>query len=205
MPRAVWCKCTPIALWPPADIAAWTVAMRPGDPFDDGGVASRWSVATQRKTAAGYGRFLCWLKERNELDETAEPAARITRERLAAYLDDLRRANSGHTIQNRIQELGDAIQALAPKGDWRFIKRAAGRLRVNTVPARNKLGHLPRIEDVIKHGYRMMDQAEKTSVISELGRAALYRDGLLLVFLAYHPLRLRNLSSLQIGRRCARD
>jgi hypothetical protein len=46
----------------------------------------------------------------------------------------------------------------------------------------------------------MMDEAETAGTLSELGRAALYRDGLLLVFLAYHPLRLRNLASLRIGQ-----
>ena len=195
-----WSKCLPIRLWPPADRAAWEAAMRPSDPFESGGIASRWSAATQRKTAAGYGRYLYWLRERGELDETADPAARITRERLAAYLDELRRTNRGHTIQTRIQELGDAMQALAPNSDWRFIKRAAGRLRANTIPARDKRGRLPRIVDPIAQGYRMMDEAETTGTLSELGRAALYRDGLLLVFLAYHPLRLRNLASLRIGQ-----
>src|SRR5271157_210611 len=135
LPRAGWSKCLPIALWPPADRAAWEAAMRPSDPFDDGGVASRWSIATQRKTAKGYGRYLCWLKDRGELDETVGPAVRITRERLSAYLDDLRSTNRGHTIHNRIQELGDALRALAPDKDWRFIQVAAGRLRANTVPA----------------------------------------------------------------------
>jgi integrase len=176
------------------------LAVRPSDPFESEGIASRWSAATRRKTAAGYGRFLHWLRERGELDETADPAARITRERLAAYLDELRRTNRGHTIQTRIQELGDAMQALAPNNDWRFIKRAAGRLRATTIPARDKRPRLPRIVDPVAQGYRMMDEAEKAETLSELGRAALYRDGLLLVFLAYHPLRLSNLASLRIGR-----
>ena len=92
------------------------------------------------------------------------------------------------------------MQALSPESDWRFIKRAAARLRANTVPARDKRQRLPRIADVIAQGYRMMGEAEETGALSELGRAALFRDGLLLVFLAYHPLRLRNLSSLRIGR-----
>jgi integrase/recombinase XerD len=53
--------------------------------------------------------------------------------------------------------------------------------------------------EIVAQGYRMMDEAEDSGALSELGRAALYRDGLLLVFLAYHPLRLRNLASLRIG------
>ena len=186
--------------WPSADQAAWEAAIHPSDPFESGGLASRWSRATKRKTASGYGRYLYWLRERGELDEIADPAARITRERLAAYLDELRRTNRGHTIQTRIQELGDAMRALAPNSDWRFIKRAAGRLRANTIPTRDKRGRLPRIVDPIARGYRMMEEAEKAGTLSELGRAALYRDGLLLVFLAYNPLRLRNLASLRIGQ-----
>ena len=200
MPKALWSKCLPIALWPPADRVAWEAAMRPRDPFESDGIATHWSVATRRKTAKGYGRFLCWLKERGELDEAADPIARVTRERLNACLDDLRRTNRGHTIQNRIQELGDAMRVLAPNRDWSFIRRAAARLRATTVPARDKRGGLPPTVEIIARGYRMMELAEEPDALSELARAALYRDGLLLVFLAYHPLRIRNLSSLHIGR-----
>jgi integrase len=199
MPRAVWSKSLPIAIWPPADRALWQAAQRPGDPLEPGGIASRWSPASRRKTALGYGRFLFWLKQLGELDETVGPAARITRERLAAYLDELRSTNRGHTIPGRFQELGDAMRAVEPDRDWRFIKRAAGRLRASTVPAWDKRGRLLPIADVIAQGYRMMEEAEQTARLLELGRAALYRDGLLLVFLAYHPLRLRNLCSLRIG------
>ena len=110
MPRASWSKCLPITVWPSVDRAAWETAVRPGDPFERGGIAASWSEATRRKTIAGYGRFLFWLKERNELDETVAPVARITRERLGAYLEDLKSMNRGHTLQCRMQELGDAMQ-----------------------------------------------------------------------------------------------
>ena len=38
--------------------------------------------------------------------------------------------------------------------------------------------------DPIAQGWRMMDEAETTGTLSELARAARYREGLLLVFLA---------------------
>ena len=192
-------KCLPISLWPSADRAAWEGAIRPGSPFEEGGIAALWSPETRRKTIAGYGRFLFWLKQRNELHETASPAERITRERLKAYLEDLRNINRGHTIQCRIQELGDAMRALAPECDWGFIKRAAARLRGNTIPARDKRGCLLPIADVITLGSQMLKRAEENEALSEIGRAALYRDGLVLLFLAHHPMRLRNFSSLRIG------
>jgi integrase len=186
--------------WPAADRRAWEAALLPGDIFEPGGVASRWSAATRRKTAAGYGRFLFWLQEQGALDECVGPEARVTRERLAAYLDELRTMNRGHTLQCRIQELGDALRAMVPKQDWRWVLRAAGRLRASTRPAWNKSGRLTPIADVIAQVFRMMAEAEEASARSALGRAALFRDGLLVVFLAYHPLRLRNLAALRIGR-----
>jgi integrase len=91
------------------------------------------------------------------------------------------------------------MRALVLDYDWGFINRAAGRLRANTIPARDKRGCLPPIAEVIAQGYRMMADAEQNSTLSEIDRSAQYRDGLLLVFLAYHPLRLHNLSSLRIG------
>jgi len=199
MPMPSWSKCLPITLWPSIDRAAWETAICPGDSFECG-IAASWSAATRRKTIAGYGRFLFWLKERNEFDETEAPAARITRKRLGAYLEYLKSINRGHTIQCRMQELGNALQALAPERDWRFITRAAGRLRASTIPARDKRGCLPPIVEVMAQSLRMMADSESNPALSPLGRAALYRDGLLLLFLAYNLLRLRNLSSLRVGR-----
>jgi integrase/recombinase XerD len=194
-----WTKCLPITLWPSADRAAWERAIRLGNPFEDGGIAASWSPATRRKTIVGYGRYLFFLKDRNELDETARPAERITPERLTAYLEHLKRLNRGHTIQCRIQELGDAMRALAPEHDWSFVNRAAGRLRADTIPARDKRERLLAIAEVIAEGSVLLKRAEENANLSEIERAVLYRDGVLLTFLAYHPKRLRNLSSLRIG------
>ncbi|MGB8631200.1 MAG: tyrosine-type recombinase/integrase, partial [Xanthobacteraceae bacterium] len=182
-------------LWPSADQAAWEIAIRPGSPFEEGGIAALWSPDTRRKTIAGYGRFLLWLKKRNGLNETASPAERITQERLKAYLEDLRNINRGHT----------AMRALAPECDWGFIKRAAARLRGNTIPARDKRGRLLPIADVITLGSQMLKRAEENEALSEIGRAALYRDGLVLLFLAHHPMRLRNFFSLRIGHHLIRQ
>jgi hypothetical protein len=92
------------------------------------------------------------------------------------------------------------MRALAPERDWSFITRAAGRLRADTIPARDKRERLLPIVEVIAAGSALLKRAEESENLSEIKRAALYRDGLLLTFLAYHPKRLRNLSSLRIGR-----
>ncbi len=199
MARLTRSKCLPTQLWPVADREAWQAALQPSDVFEPGGAASRWAAATRRKTASGYGHFLLWLRERNELDEGVGPTARVTRERVAAYLAELKRTNRGHTIQCRIQALGDAMRALVPDREWRWILRAAGRLRAATVPARDKRPRLRPIGDLVAQGFRMMEETDRQNELSGLGRAALYRDALLIAFLGFHPLRLRNLASLRIG------
>jgi integrase/recombinase XerD len=205
MPKATWSKCLPVEHWPALDRVAWEQANVPGTPFEPGGLASRWSEVSRRNTALGYGRYLYFLQQRGELDKNVAPASRVTHGSLFAYLEELERTNAGYTIPTRVQELGDAMRALAPERDWGFIKRAAGRLRATTIPATNKRARLPLMTDVIIQGYDMMQEAETDPGASALGQAALYRDGLLLAFLAHHPLRLRNLASLRIGEHVKLD
>jgi integrase len=146
----------------------------------------------------GYGRFLLFLDQRGDLDPTVSPGLRITRERLSAYLTELKRSNRGHTVQNRIQELGDAMRALVPERDWRWILRAAARLRASTTPVHDKRARLRPIEELIADGFHLMEHAEADIRLSHLARAIQYRDGLLIAFLGFHCLRLRNLP-LQIN------
>ena len=152
------------------------------------------------KTVAGYGRYLYFLLLRDELDPLAGPADRITRERVVAYHAELQRTNRGHTIQNRIQELGDAMRALAPEGDWGWILRGAGRLAASTIPAHDKRARLRPIEELVAEGLRLIEEAESNQALSALGRALQYRDGLIVVFLGLHLPRLRNLAELEVGR-----
>ena len=91
-------------------------------------VGANRSAAYWRKVAAGYGFFLYWLDSRGELDPNEPIAKRVTRERVTAYLEYLKQRNRGHTIHNRIQELGMTHCAiLVPEHDWTWLGRAAGR------------------------------------------------------------------------------
>jgi integrase len=195
-----WSKCLPIELWPARDQDAWKAALERGDLLDHGGVASGWSLPTQQKAAAGYGRYLYFLLRRGEINSLAGPAERITREWVSAYHAELQHTNRGHTIHNRIQELGDAMRALVPEDDWRWILRGAGRLRASTIPVHDKRARLRPIEELVAEGLQLIDEAESNQGLSALGRALQYRDGLIVVFLGFHLLRLRNLAELEVGR-----
>jgi integrase len=153
-----------------------------------------------REIALGYGRYLFWLQELGKLDDGLSPAARVTRDLVRSYVEELKRTNRGYTPYNRIQELGNAMRALAPEEDWSWLLRAAGRLRINTIPADDKRARLRPVTDLVAQGFRMMDEADLDQRSSKLGRAAHFRDGLVIAFLGSHPLRLRNFASLRLGQ-----
>lgn len=190
--------CRPVSLWPSCDRAAWAKAKEPRGPFDARNAGSSWSPATWRKTAAGYGFFLMWREECGELNPDEPASQRVTRKMLSAYLDFLKQRNRGHTVHNRIQELGNAMRILAPEQDWTWIGRAASRLRAETVPARNKLSRLRPLDELIGAGFALMNFAETEPRFSPRKRAILHRDGLMLTFLGFLPIRLRNFAHIRL-------
>ena len=50
-----------------------------------------------------------------------------------------------------------------------------------------------------------MDEAGKTDNLTSLGRALLYRDGLVVALLAANPLRRANIAALEIGKTLVKD
>jgi integrase/recombinase XerD len=192
--------CLPVECWPALDRRAWEAALKQGDCFEPGGVASQWPPFRLRQVQKGYGRYLHWLADQEMLDASLAPADRITKDRLNRYLAELRRLNAGYTIADRIQELGDALRALAPEQDWGWILRAAGRLRSITIPAKDSSARVRPVEDLVRLGFALMDKAEDESSATNLQRALTFRDGLLIAFLSFHPIRLKNLCLLDYGR-----
>lgn len=192
--------CLPISQWPATDQSAWQIALTENNPLSPNSAASGWSPATLRKIAAGYGRYLAWLDAHDALDPWDSIANRISHERLATYLEDLSCINRGHTPHNRIQELGNALRALAPDQDWRWIGRAAGRLRASAIPARDKRTKIRPIDELFHAGDQAMNHAETAAGFSRRRRALLFRDGLMVAFLSFHPLRLKNFADLRLER-----
>src|SRR4051794_29172756 len=118
-------RCWPVDRWPAPDRAAWAAALTPGDPLEPGGLAAGWAPISRRVIAQGYGNWLRWLDEQSLLDPLLPPARRVTKHRVVAYLAELRASVSPFTVQSRVQQLGDALRAMAPEGNWRWIGRAA--------------------------------------------------------------------------------
>src|SRR5579872_1225274 len=192
-------RCMPMAEWPELDREAWSAALLPGTPFAPGGAASRWAAATITITVNGYGRWLTWLERHGLLDPSVPPGTRATRERLVAYAATLHAEVGDYTVQARIQQLGDALRAMAPDQDWHWILRAAARIRSAAVSVKDKRSRLQMPDRLVDLGVRLMDGAGSAPGRSAIQRAITFRDGLVIAFLAFRPVRARTLAGITLG------
>jgi integrase/recombinase XerD len=203
--KAVGCRIR-VADWPDADRAAWLAAQRPRDPLDPGvGIAGRWKSSTRRLIEEGYGHWLGWLHRTGKLDLDSDPADRASRERVGLYLEMLR--NSGlapYTVAGRLHHLGDALRTIAPDRDWIWLLRGSSRLHNSATPTRDRAACLRPAQDVRALGFDLMHAADHDRFRTNLDRATLFRDGLLIAFLVVRPFRSRNLHDIEIGRQLQR-
>ncbi len=195
-------RATPVPEWPPTDQACWALANQPEDPLDDSvGYAQRWRPATRKLTQEGYGYWLDWLARSGQLAVSDDPAERVTPDRLRAYQEAMQDDGlAPYTVATRIQQVGNALRAIAPENDWAWLLKAASRLRSKATPMRDKRVGMQPAEDVEKLAYDMMDAAEHDRFRTKVERAVLFRDGLLLAMLVARPLRRANITSVGMGR-----
>ena len=200
-------RARPVPKWPQADQAGWRLANEPEDPLDDSvGYAQRWRPATRKLTQEGYGYWLDWLARSGQLAALADPVERVTPDRLRAYQKAMKDEGlAPYTVATRIQQVGNALRAIAPENDWAWLLKAASRLRGKATPVRDKRIGMRPAEEVEKLACDMMHAAEHDRFRSKVERAVLFRDGLLLAMLVARPLRRANITSIEIGRQLRRD
>jgi integrase/recombinase XerD len=133
------------------------------------------------------------------------PGRGVTRERLNDYATSLALSNAPLTVMTRIRQLGNAMRAMAPDQDWTWILRAADRMRARAIHARDKRSKIVDSSRLAELGIAIMDQADRSSDETAVRRAADYRDGLIIAFLAYRPIRMRNLAMIACGQHLIRS
>jgi integrase/recombinase XerD len=87
---------------------------------------------------------------------------------------------------------------MTPGMSFRWISRAAGRLRSRGRPVKGKRASLQRPDQLADLGLRLMDDADRAVVTLE--SAMTYRDGLVIALLAHRPIRAKNLAMIACGK-----
>ena len=104
----------------------------------------------------------------------------MTKEQVSRYQAMLSECVSPHSVTTRLEQLGNAVRVIAVDQDWRWLQRAADRIKVGAQSVRNKRGRLQSPERLIAMGVTLIPEAETVGGQPPIARALLFREGLLI-------------------------
>lgn len=191
---------TPEMDWPQLDRSLWTKAQTKGGLFNKGGVAAGWRPATLVKAERGYSTWLAWLKAQGDLDPGILPVERLTKSQLKAFIDDYKEGRAEYTVATIVCGMIDFLRAVQPDADLSWASRLAYRMMNSATPSREKTPRLVPVAELSDLGLALMDEGQDMLEKGQVSGARVYRDGLMIAFLSARPIRLLNLTGLQIGR-----
>ena len=189
----------PYQAWPTADHAAWEAAIAEGDILDGRGPAAHWSPATRRTNIQHYSRWLGYLAHIGRLVGSIRPEGRVTEELVRGYLDCLRSEVAPRTVVSSLVGLKVVMKAMAPQMDWQWLADVCNALNWTSEPQKDKRSHMRPTADIYAAAIRELVRLLNTPLRRRIERVA-YRDTLMLAMIAARPVRLKNVSSMRIGR-----
>lgn len=193
-------RCMRLSEWPALDRTAWAAAIADGDILSGRGPAAHWRPGTRKSVISAYGRFLTFLERSGWLDRAAGPDARLTPDRLRAYLAELAETIAPVTISSRIRDLAEALRVMLPAAQYSYLNLARRRLKARARPTRNKRARIVPVQQLVDLGFALIDRAETGAFDREIWRACTYRDGVTILLLACRPIRRSNLAAMELGK-----
>ena len=196
-----------VAEWPEADQRLWAAARTEEfDMLDEHRPAANWRASSVDLYCRCYGLWLAWLKSEGLLDPKSEPASRVSKARLTAYLQTLRGQGCvAKTLANHAVSLRHMFEALTPDQNWRWMLPMIGKLTAAAKPIRNH-ADLPPIREMFELGLLLMRRADAAEGRPLRERAILFRNGLAIAMLAARPLMRRaNLAAIVIGEHLVKE
>jgi integrase len=187
----------PFAEWPAADRLGWLEACRPAQRLRRGGAASHLATASQADIANRYGLYLGFLKRTGQLDPAKNAMALITPDNVNAFIRELQARVRSVTVWNSVYKLRRAAQLIAPDADFGWLTEIEKDVALVMIP-RSKADRLVLTERLVEAGLVLIREAEMFGKTA-MARAVGVRNGLLIVLLALHPIRIKNFAALTIA------
>ena len=201
MPEKV--KACPLCDWPTADREAWERACVAGQRLKPGGTAARMKPSTRTSLVRAYGYLLDFCRRNGLLDQNAEAGAHVTPEIIDAFVRDLHHRVGSVTRASYVGKIRRIATILAPRRDLAWLSEIEADLHYEARP-RPKYHRIVSSDRLLTLGLELIRRGETSSHLTDLARARLVRDGLMIALLALCPIRLRNFAELCIGRQIRR-
>ena len=184
--------------WAVADRQAWAEACRPGGRLSRGGRASHLKPVSQQDLARRYGQYLAFMARTGRLQIGASVIDLVTPENVAAYIADLKVRVSSVSVYGAVAKLRRMGDLLSPQWNGVWLQEIEQELACEMRP-QPKFDRVVDSDRIVEAGECLMRRADDSPHLPPCRRAKLFRDGLMLVFLAVCPIRLKNFASLRIG------
>lgn len=160
--------------------------------------ARRWSLARCRNVEQGYGQWLSFLARNGWLDTDAPPEARVMPDRVRLFVLQLQNRVSSCSVGMVFEGFARMIMVMAPEHDWTWLRIVITNLKAVAKPEKDKRSHMVDARQLLALGVDLMEQA--LEVGDRYHAATRMRDGLLISVLASCPVRIANLTAIEIGR-----
>jgi integrase/recombinase XerD len=189
----------PFADWPDADKVLWQQGEEPGDPFAMGANA-RLSPASRNRYFNGWRRFLGFLAINEPEALEIPPAERLCPDRVRRFARHLGETCSPTSVASGVEAVYGAARAMMPDADLAWLKKMKTRLYAAVPPRPEKRPAITSLQ-LLKLGQELMEEVRpKLATKLQLADAVQYRDGLIIAFAAFFPLRRRNIAALDLVR-----
>jgi integrase/recombinase XerD len=189
----------PFADWPKVDRQMWNSAVENDDPFSDE-FAGRLAKTTLHKYWMGWRRFLGFLTLVEPPALKVAPFERLSAERVRRFVDHLRLTNTPHSVAIQMDSLYGAARTMMPGSDWSWLRNIKTRL-YSAAPRGSSVRPVITSVQLVDLGMELMEESNVSAGSSiAMADAVLFRDGLMIAFLGYRPLRHKNFAAIEIGR-----
>ena len=179
--------------------SGWAEACRLGQRLQRGGAASHLARVSQVDIANRYGLYLDFLQRSGRLDPAMGVMTLVSPDNVNEFVAELNARVRSVTAWNSVYKLRRAAQLIAPSGDFGWLTEIENDLALVMIP-RSKADRWVLSERLVETGLVLIKEAEMFGKTA-LARAVGVRNGLLIVLLALHPIRIKNFGALRIGTR----
>jgi integrase len=174
------------------------------DPFAEA-PGARLTKASRQTYQLAWRRFLGFLSTHEPTALELPPAERLTIGRVRGFVADVKATKSPTSVARLVDALYHAARIMVLEHDWGWLRTVATRL---CAAAPEQSGTRPIITSVqlLALGQQLMEES-RPPMGTPINRtdALRYRDGLIFAFLAFVPIRPKNLTALEIGRHLVRE
>ena len=192
--------------WPPALRRLHELRQAKPGAFTKRNVAATWRDTTFDLHVWNVSYFVGWLKWSGRLNDHADFNNWVTPEVLGVYVDDMRVAGlSPKTMATRVDGVRAALAALSPGTPTAWLMRGINTLRAEPSDQRRTQARTQHTADIVELGMSLMKQAvEERGDTAAHQRAVLYRDGLIIVFMALAVPRRSTVAVMKLGQHLVR-